>query len=169
MYVREMIPWTWGRKVGRPRNRAAAAAFPYFDHQVSNLFDELARDFEIAPFGSLGKKMGLFNPRLNFVENDKAFEVSVELPGINEKDIHLSLEEDTLTIQGEKKNEKKEEKNDVYRMERSYGTFQRTIALPSGVEEEKIEATFKKGVLNIILPKSEEAQKDVRQIPVKTA
>jgi len=169
MYVKEVIPWTWSRKAGSRNNGARLISYPYFDTRVNRLFEDWVRDLDLASFGSSEKALGVFNPSLNLLEKDKAFEVSVELPGIEEKDIQISLEEGVLTIQGEKKNEVKEEKKNVYRMERSYGSFLRTISLPSGLDEGKIEATFDKGVLIITLPKTDEAKKEVRRIPVKAA
>jgi HSP20 family protein len=86
-------------------------------------------------------------------ETDKSIEVSTELPGMDEKDIEISVANDVLTIRGEKKAEK-EEKNKTYRLvERSYGAFERSLALPPGVNAEAVKASMSKGVLKITLPK----------------
>src|SRR5690606_24844465 len=108
-------------------------------------------------------------PRLDVVEDDKAFRVSIELPGMTDKDVAVSLDDRMLVIRGEKKEEKESKGNEVYRRERAYGSFRRAIELRGDVDSTKIEARFKDGVLAIDLPKSEEAQQRVKQIPVKAA
>jgi HSP20 family protein len=108
-------------------------------------------------------------PRLDVVEDDKAFHVTVELPGMTDKDVAVSVTDRALTIRGEKKEEKEKKDKDVHRRERAYGSFRRAIELPSDVDAGKIEAAFKNGVLTIDLPKTKEAQDRVKQIPVKAA
>jgi HSP20 family protein len=108
-------------------------------------------------------------PSLDAVEDDKAFHVTVELPGMNEKDVSVSVADRVLTIRGEKKESKEKRDKDVHRQERAYGSFRRTIELPNDIDSAKIEASFKDGVLTIHLPKTKEAQEKVKQIPVKAA
>jgi HSP20 family protein len=96
-------------------------------------------------------------------------QVSVELPGMNEKDVDISLTDRFLTIRGEKKEEKETKEKDIYRRERSYGSFRRTLEIPTEIDSSKIEASFKNGVLTIQLPKTKEAQAKVTHIPVKAA
>ena len=81
-----------------------------------------------------------------------------ELPGMTQNDIELNLQDNVLTLKGEKKQEKKEEKEDYHRIERSYGSFTRSFTLPAGVKQEDVKATFKDGILEISMPKSEEAK-----------
>jgi HSP20 family protein len=100
-------------------------------------------------------------------ETDKEIKVSAELPGMDEKDIDVSLTRDSLTIKGEKKQETEDKGEDYYRMERSYGSFTRSIPLPIEVDTDKVQATFKKGVLEITLPKTARAIQETRKIPVK--
>lgn len=108
------------------------------------------------------------NPRVDIVEDNKTYRLSAELPGLDLDDINLDLSDGVLTLSGEKKTEKKEDKEDNYHMmERSYGFFRRSFSLPPSIEEDKIQATFKKGVLNITLPKSAAAQKLQRKISIK--
>ena len=98
---------------------------------------------------------------------DLEIKVSAELPGMDEKDIDVSLTRDTLTIKGEKKEEKEDTGKDYYKMERSYGSFTRSIPLPVEVDTDKVQATFKKGVLEITLPKTAKAIQETKKVPVK--
>ena len=108
-------------------------------------------------------------PAVDVAETDKAYEVTAELPGMDESNIEVKLADDVLTIKGEKKEEKEEKKKDYYVSERRYGSFERYFALPEGVDANKIEATFKNGVLKVTLPKTAEAQKPAKKIEVKAA
>jgi HSP20 family protein len=100
-------------------------------------------------------------------ETDKEIKVSAELPGMDDKDIDVSLTRDALTIKGEKKEEKEDKGKDYYKMERSYGSFTRSIPLPVEVDTDKVQATFKKGVLEITLPKTAKAIQETKKIPIK--
>jgi HSP20 family protein len=108
-------------------------------------------------------------PAVDIAETDKAYEIAAELPGMDEKNIEVKFADGVLTIKGEKKEEKEEKKKDYYLSERSYGSFQRSFQVPDGVDTDKIEASFKKGVLTVALPKSAEAQKAAKKIDVKAA
>ncbi|TGT07127.1 Hsp20/alpha crystallin family protein, partial [Mesorhizobium sp. M8A.F.Ca.ET.213.01.1.1] len=96
---------------------------------------------------------------MDLVEKDKEYEITVELPRIDEKNVEIKLANRILTLKGEKKEEKEEKDNDYYLSERRYGSFQRSFQLPEGVDADKIDATFAKGVLTVKLPKTAEAQK----------
>jgi HSP20 family protein len=108
-------------------------------------------------------------PAVDIVERDKEYEVTAELPGMDESNIDVSLSNGMLTLKGEKKEEKEEKKKDYYCSERRYGSFQRSFPLPEGVDADKIDASFKKGVLTLILPKTADAQKKQKKIPIKAA
>ena len=108
-------------------------------------------------------------PAVDVAESDKGYEITAELPGMDEKNIEVKFADGILTIKGEKKDEKEEKKKDYYLSERSYGSFQRSFRVPDGVDTDKIEASFKKGVLTVALPKSAEAQKTAKKIDVKAA
>jgi HSP20 family protein len=105
---------------------------------------------------------------LDVSEDLSAFTVTAELPGMSEKEIDLSISGDTLTIRGEKKEEKEDKNKNYYYSERSYGTFMRTIPLPQQIETNKVSASFKKGVLTITLPKTTAAVESTKKIEVKT-
>jgi HSP20 family protein len=102
-------------------------------------------------------------------EDDKAYTVTAELPGLDQKDIEVALTDDSITIKGEKKEEKEEKKKDYYLSERSYGSFQRSFTLPADVDHDKIAAQMNKGVLTVTMPKSPEAQKKSRKLEIKTS
>lgn len=108
-------------------------------------------------------------PQLDATEDDKAFRVAIELPGMTDKDVAVSLAERVLTIRGEKKEEQERKDKNVHRKERAYGSFRRVIELPADVDADKIQAAFRNGVLTIDLPKTKEAQAKVKEIPVKAA
>ncbi|MEC9367069.1 MAG: Hsp20/alpha crystallin family protein [Pseudomonadota bacterium] len=109
---------------------------------------------------------GTITPHIDVRESDKQIVVEAELPGIDEKDVSVSLQDGVLTIKGEKKFEKKEEKDDYVSMERRYGSFQRAMRLPEGIDEDKVKADFAKGVLTVTLPKSPEAAKKEKKISI---
>jgi HSP20 family protein len=113
------------------------------------------------------EELSKFTPRVDLSETDKEYTVKAELPGINQNDIDISISRDMLTLRGEKKQEKEENVKGYHRMERSYGSFCRTIALPTEIETDKAEATFKNGVLNIKLPKTKEAQQESKKLTIK--
>ncbi|MCB2182487.1 MAG: Hsp20/alpha crystallin family protein [Desulfobulbaceae bacterium] len=138
---------------------------------VPDVFEEMEDVFKKFWKGSLLPELTAdfdtnWVPRLDVSETDESIEVVADLPGLDKKDIDISLDRDLLVIKGEKKEEHEETKKHIHRMERRYGSFYRAIRLPADVVSEKIDASFKKGVLKITLPKSEEAKKKVAHIDV---
>lgn len=107
-------------------------------------------------------------PAVDIIEKDSTFELTAELPGLDVKDIELALSDDVLTIKGEKKQEREEKTKDRHVSERRYGSFRRSVQLPSSVDAGKIEASYKGGILTVTLPKSVEAQKKPTVIPIST-
>ena len=107
-------------------------------------------------------------PAVDIVEQDKTYEVTAELPGMDEKNIEVKVANGMLTIKGEKKEEKEEKRKDYYHSERRYGSFERRFQIPEGVDTGKIDASFKKGVLTVMLPKSPEVQATEKKIVVKS-
>ena len=128
-----------------------------FDRQVNRLFNEFFRG--IAP----AEQASDFIPRLNVSESENELKVEAELPGIDEKDVKVELDEDALVLSGEKISEEEKKDDQWYRAERSYGSFHRVIPLPSYMDGEKAKAKFKNGVLTITLPKLPE-EKATRKI-----
>src|SRR5262249_9969449 len=108
-------------------------------------------------------------PAVDVIEGDKAYELTAELPGLDEKDIEVNVANGDLTIKGEKKEVREEKQKDYFISDRRYGSFERHFRLPGSVDADKIEATFKSGVLKVTLPKTEDAQKPAKKIEVKAA
>jgi HSP20 family protein len=120
------------------------------------------------PFHNLQKDMDIgWSPRLDVSETEKALEVVADLPGLEKKDISVSLEDDLLIIKGERKEEKESKEKLFHTIERSSGSFYRALRLPVEVEKDKIDANFKDGVLTLNLPKTKESKKKVSQIDIK--
>ena len=173
MTLREIVPWRWG---GLRRWEPTEVPFGGFRRQMESLhkemdrlFDEMTSEPARRAFNPQTLGHDLVMPDIDEVEDDKAFHVSIELPGMDEEDIDITLAGRVLTIRGEKKEDEKEEGKEFYRRERTYGAFRRTLELPGEVDETKIEASFKKGVLTIGLPKTAEAQEKIKHIAVKAA
>lgn len=149
--------------------------FEALRNQVDRLFHDFQTGFLRAPsYRSLldiepfwRRDFGFsVTPAVDIVEKDKAFEVTAELPGLDAKNIDIQLADGMLTIKGEKQEEKEEKTKDRYVSERRYGSFRRSLQIPGSVDTDKIEANFKSGVLTVTLPKSPEAQKSQKTIPV---
>lgn len=161
--------------------KATAALRPWrpFDNlrrEIDRLFEDFDGGLLRSPFGRSFFDVQPFWPReswavpaVDIAETEKSYEISAELPGIDEKNIEVKFADGVLTIKGEKQEEKEEKKKDYYLSERSFGSFQRSFQVPEGVDSEKIEANFKNGVLRVTLPKNAEAQKSAKKITVKAA
>jgi len=108
-----------------------------------------------------------WTPAVDIAEHDEQYLVKVELPGVNKDDVKITLENNILTIRGEKKQEKETKKENYHRVERSYGSFQRSFTLPTSVKSDKIDAVYKDGILQIALPKAEEAKPKQIEVKVK--
>ena len=166
MTIKDLAPWNWGRK--NELNVQGEHPFESLQRQMNRVFDDFFSGFDLQPFSGWGEKFGGFNPRINVTENDKEVRVTAELPGMDDKDIDLSLTKDSLTIRGEKRLDHEKTEGNRYYSERSYGTFSRTVPLGFEVDEDKVDASFVKGILTIVLPKSERAQRQARKITVKS-
>jgi len=108
-----------------------------------------------------------WTPAVDITEHDDEYLVKVELPGVNKDEVKLTLENNILTIRGEKKQEKETKKENYHRVERSYGSFQRSFTLPAAVKSDKIDASYKDGILTVSLPKAEEAKPKQIEVKVK--
>ncbi len=141
----------------------------YSLHQaVNHIFHDFFRHGDLSlPSVIFSEDMDKFTPRVNLSETEKEYLVSAELPGMNQNDIDVSISRDMLIVRGEKKEEKEENVKGHYRKERSYGSFYRTIALPTEIETDKAEAIYKNGVLSITLPKTKETQQGSKKLSVK--
>ncbi len=106
-------------------------------------------------------------PAMDVVEKENSFEITAELPGLDEKDVEIKLAGNSLIIKGEKRKDHKEERDGYHLSERSYGSFQRSFSLPEGVDRDKIDATFGKGVLRLSLPKQPGTADNTKKISIK--
>ncbi|NWG25785.1 MAG: Hsp20/alpha crystallin family protein [Pseudorhodoplanes sp.] len=163
------------------RDEAAPQMWHPFEtlrRQIDRLFEDFGPDLWRAPFARSTFDVEPFwrrdwalatTPAVDIVEKDNAFELTADLPGMDEKNIEVKVSNGTLTIKGEKQEEKEEKKKDYYLKERRFGSFERSFRVPDSVAADKIEAQFKKGVLTVTLPKTAEAQKPAKKIEVKAA
>lgn len=149
-----LIPWKH-----RSEDRPVAG----LQREMNRLFDDFfGRDFGIEPFRGPGQWM----PALDVSETDKAVIVKAELPGLDVKDVEVSITGSVLTVRGEKKDEKEQKTRNYHRIERTYGSFERVVQLPCPVKNDQTQATFKNGVLTIELPKSEQVRS--KSVQIKT-
>jgi HSP20 family protein len=152
--------------------------FETLRREVEQLFDDFGRNFLRLPtrpslfgFEPLWRREAVWDTALavDIAESEKGYEITAELPGMDEKNVEVKVANGNLTIRGEKQEEKEEKKKDYYLHERHFGSFERSFEIPEGVDADKIEAGFKKGVLTVTLPKKPEAQKPAKKIEVKAA
>jgi HSP20 family protein len=140
-------------------NRPELAAWPGIG-RLTGLRDEIDRLFE-SPLAELARSSRLLSgwtPALDLYEDKDNLYVKVEVPGMKREEVDVSLHEGSLSISGERKSEQKHEDAEVYRAERFFGRFQRTVTLPTPVAADKVKAQYKDGILTITLPKTEEAK-----------
>lgn len=187
MDIKKFAPWNWFKKENEESgheipvmyqgNKREQEHYPFMPHvhdDINQLFDTLFRGFGLSPHMSGNRLLenisgSMLKPRLDLGSTEKKYTISLEIPGVNEKDIHLEVINDTLTIRGEKKQEKEEKNKNYFRLERSYGAFQRTLSLPQDSDVDHINANIKNGVLNITIPRMALSENQVKQIEVKYA
>jgi HSP20 family protein len=154
MNLRSLIP------IGR--DRSVASPFMSLQREIDRLFEDFSRGFPTIA----GNGATALMPSMDVTETDKEIEITAELPGLEEKDIQINVADNILTIRGEKKAEK-EQKDKNYRLvERSYGSFERTLELPEGVNADAIKANISKGLLKVTVPKPAPTQ--AKKIEVKS-
>jgi HSP20 family protein len=160
MNLRSLIP------IGRSRDVARREYSPFWSLQreIDRLFDDFTRGFPTFSTAARGQEL---LPAMDVMETDSEIELTAELPGLEEKDVQINLTDNVLTIRGEKKSERDEKNKDYRVVERSYGSFYRTLELPPGVDHDKIKASIDKGVLKVVIPKPAPAK--VKNIAVKSA
>ena len=157
-----------------PAQTSAPDIWQSFRSEMDRLFDRfgfpsLRRVFDIEPAWRSASSFSFSVPAIDMSEDEKAYKISAELPGIDAKDIDVSVSGDMLVLKGEKRQEKEEKDKNYHFSERAYGSFQRSFQLPSSVDRDKVAADFSKGVLTITLPKTAEAQKPQKKIEIKSA
>ena len=171
MVFQEMVPWRKGRQNMSVQNDANDFTVNALQRRMNRMFDDFFGDFgefELHPLRALSRSTREFAPRMDVSETDKEITITAELAGLNEKDVDVTLKDDVLTIHGEKKIER-DEKNERFSLtERSCGTFSRSIVLPTEVQQDKIDASFKQGVLTVRLPKVPVEESKAKKIEIKS-
>jgi HSP20 family protein len=186
MDLKKLAPWNWFKK--EQEQEQSMANLPVRrqhlpgrqDHPIAQLHHDIDRLFEGAlrgfGFPSWGPVGDLFSrtetdwlkPTLDLAATDTEYTISLELPGVEVDDVKLELVHDTLKISGEKKQEREQKEKDFYRIERSYGSFQRILSLPEDADKENIKAAFKNGIMTVTVPRKTPRQLDVKRIEVQS-
>lgn len=140
-----------------------------FPSDLLNMQRSISRMFDNFFRGGLrqDEELAAWTPALDILEDDDAYLVKVELPGVSKEHVQVVTRDNTLTIRGEKKEQQEFKGVNHHRIERAYGSFQRSFTLPTNVKSDKIEATFKDGILSINLPKAEEANAKMIEVKIK--
>ena len=164
------------KKTAPPAQTNVPDVWQSFRSEMDRLFDRfgsgfgfpsLRRMFDTEP--AWRSSFSFSTPAIDMSEDEKAYKISAELPGIDAKDIDVSVTGDMLVLKGEKRQEKEEKDQNYHFSERSYGSFQRAFELPASIDRNKMAADFSKGVLTITLPKTTEAQRPAKKIEVRSS
>ena len=182
MDIKKLAPWNWFKKeqegntlpIRRQETRTQYAdPFSQIRQEIDRVFDSAFSGLGFPAIG-FGRELtpaaqtDWIKPTLDVGASDKEYTISVELPGVDEKDVQLELINDTLKIKGDKKQQKEEKEKNYYRMERSYGSFQRVLSLPEDADQDNIKAVYKNGIMNITIPRKAAPKTEVKQIEIKT-
>jgi HSP20 family protein len=175
----KLAPWNWfkkeeeeGGKVVPVKHGSKKTDLPasiYDLHtEFNRLFDSLKHGFGTGWPGTSLLQTDWFKPSLDVASDEKEYSIKVELPGIDPTNISLEYSSDTLKIKGEKRQEKEEKDKDFYRIERSYGSFQRILDIPEDADADNITSNYKDGVLSITIPRKQLPKKETKKIEIKT-
>lgn len=167
MSIRNFLPTIW-REQDAPLKHDDMNPFYPLQRDINRIFDDFFTGFSTPGYGGLMERLGSFSPSIDIRDNEKELVIKAELPGMDEKDVEVSLTDDALVIEGEKRDEKVDKEGGFYHAERSYGSFRRVLPLPVGIDPQKADASFKKGVLTIVVPKTEAAKSKVKKIAIKS-
>ena len=171
--MKSLIPWKKEKDAVQVR-RESEDPFALLHRQIDELFENFFAEprslFGGSPgLGLLGRKGERALASVDVAETDDEVTVTADLPGMTEKDVEVTLDEDLLTIRGTRKEEREDTRKNYHLVERSYGEFHRSIPMPSGIDKDKAKATFKNGVLTLSLPKKPEARTARRRIEIEAA
>ncbi len=177
MNLTKLIPWNWLKTeeeqngISAPIQRRDFQTNPImqFHQGIDRMFDQFFQSYGFPSLlndSALLSKDNMIKPNVDITDTDKNYSISVEIPGVDKDSIQISLNDGNLTIRGEKKQEKEEKDRNYHRIERSYGSFQRVLSLPPDADSDKIDASFKNGVLIVTLPKIPGAKSSVKTIPI---
>ena len=185
MDLKKLAPWNWFKKEDEMdhtvpvKHSERGGYFPErrydptlpIHRDIDRLFDSFWRGFSPLTMGGSGffpslGETGILKPKVDLSATEQEYLLTVEIPGVSEKDVTVDVSGNTMTIKGEKKQEKEEKDKNYYRIERSYGSFQRVLSLPEDVNQESIKASFKNGVLSITMPRKALPKGEVKQIQI---
>lgn len=180
MDIKKLAPWNWFKDEEASETKhlpVSRAGQNYYTpltqlHQeIDRMFDSVFRNFGLPSLGvnTALAQDALLKPNVDIAASDKEYTITVEVPGVEEDKIKLELADNTLTIKGEKKQESEKKEKDFYRVERSYGSFQRVLSLPEDADQDGIDAQFKNGVLTITLPRKAISKPKGKVIDIKHA
>jgi HSP20 family protein len=156
MSKRSLIPMDFGQNINPFRDLS------YNLKRLERLFNDVWRG---EPLVSLAKEETLW-PTIDVIENDKSIQIIAELPGLEEKDINIEMRNGVFSLRGEKQEQREENRDNYHVSERSHGYFSRSFQIPTEIDEDKIEATLKDGVLKVVLPKSDEESQQKKRIEI---
>lgn len=174
MNLQKFSPWNWFKSESADASpvepRRGELVPPAGLHQeLDRWMDDMLRQFGFpTPGGRPGDAPTLLRPRLDIGEHADHYVISVEVPGVEERDVKLTLDDHRLVIEGEKRQERTTEEEHYRRVERAYGSFRRVLDLPGDARVDEIEATFAKGVLTVTVPRSAEEKRSRREIPIQS-
>jgi HSP20 family protein len=175
MNLKKLIPWNWFKKeedvATLPVKRLESPGDPLIQlhSEIDRLFGQAFRSVGW-PWGDMGRVFGdaaLVKPQVDVAATDREYIITAEVPGLEEGDLHLELQDDTLLIRGEKRQEWEKQNAGVYRMERRYGAFERTLSLPDDADPDRLEAKLKHGILTVTIPRKPGARTTSRSIEVQ--
>lgn len=169
MSLKEMLPRRQGKNVPVRRGEDL---FATLQQRFDSLLDEFRRGRGFGAFPYSFPEESSFDvevPKVDVAETANEVQITADLPGMDEKNVEVTLSDHNVAIHAEKGEESETEKKNYYLKERTYGSFDRIVGLPEGVDADKAKATFKKGVLTITLPKTEQAKRSVRKVAVQSA
>lgn len=176
MDVKKLVHWNWFNKeeddaeTGAPAKRRMLDPLDQFHREIDRMFDRaFGQEFSTGIKSKKGLMSDILKPSLDLSSTDKQYLVTVEIPGVDEKDIKLEIVKDALVISGEKKQEDETRNDSFYRMERSYGSFQRVLTLPDDADRDKVTAEFKKGVLTVTIPRTDQPKQEAQKIDIKAS
>jgi HSP20 family protein len=164
--VKELIPWRSAKR-GTPEHHEGADPFGALQTNINRAFDSFWRGIDLPLSGAWSIDARNVQPSVDISETEKTVEIKAELPGLEPKDVEVTLADGAVTIRGQKEAEREAKEKGYVLRERSFGTIERTVPLPEGLDLDAAQAVFKNGVLSLSIPKTSDAQAAVRRIPVK--
>lgn len=176
MNLQKLSPWNWFKSergdAGAPMpvepRQGELTPFAGLHQELDRWMNDVMRQFGMPALESrFGEMPSLLRPRLDIAERDDEYVISVEVPGVEEKDIKLTLDDNRLIVEGEKRQESSTQEDRYQRIERSYGSFRRVLDLPADAQPEEIRASFTHGILKIRVPRSGEVRSNRREIPIQ--